>query len=568
MKKNKLLSLLLISSMLVSSCGKSEEKNVESNVSKQEKKEYTILYVTCPTDYLGLQQGWYATLLEDKFNINLSYRLFPYDMNMEDYTNTDLFIFNNQQEYEQAISDGLLLEWDDELLDNYGTNIKNTMKGNIEINKEISGDGKLYGLGVRDMKKGDTDPFINTWDVRWDLYQKIGKPKVDNLEDYKNMLTDIKNLDEKDENGEEMYAVAFLNEDGWDTEGLSYVEAMVTAYQGYNKLGMGFFDVENGEFHGLLGDEKDTSYIDMLKYVNELYRDGLFDPKSKEYSYDDFSKKLQDGGIYSCLCRNYSYEVYNTEKHFRENKIFRPLVPKDAKGVNNIYGTGSGAYYRNFYAIGKDSKNPERVMEYIDYLSTSQGMLETVIGPEGIIWEYDDNGNTKLLVDSESMSETQMPAPYNGTYTSWHSMMYILPWSSSSSNGDNSGVDTYLTDSWITQYEEPFCDADNDWRDSTGCVTPDQYMRKQTYVISYANSYAYLDIQNEEQKPEWKAVSEIIVEKSWDAIYADSDEAFDKTIEEMKSEALDTGYNNCIETCEKIALEKYELECKRKERKD
>lgn len=44
---------------------------------------------------------------------------------------------------------------------------------------------KLYGFGANvALNSKDHESFFYTWDTRWDLYKKLGYPKIKNLQDY------------------------------------------------------------------------------------------------------------------------------------------------------------------------------------------------------------------------------------------------------------------------------------------------------------------------------------------------------------------------------------------------
>ena len=96
-------------------------------------------------NYSGLQTGWFADALLEKFNVKFNIISQPADSGilqtrMESGNLGDLVIWGNDQEdYVNAFKAGLLFDWEDEgLLDNYGAYIKANMPYALEKNRLIS----------------------------------------------------------------------------------------------------------------------------------------------------------------------------------------------------------------------------------------------------------------------------------------------------------------------------------------------------------------------------------------------------------------------------------------------
>ena len=61
-------------------------------------------------------------------------------------------------------------------------------------------------------------------------------------------------------------------------------------------------------------------------------------------------------------------------------------------------------------------------------------------------------------------------------------------------------------------------------------------------------------------KTVWKGVTGVITQYSWKAIYAESDEEFEKIVDEMISEAEGYGYDECVKWSVEQANIRHEYE--------
>lgn len=137
----------------------SEEATEETDLKPDEKwssiipKETVTLDVYSQiTNYEGPQEGWFAQVLLDKFNVKLNITSDGEDGVFENRATSgdlgDIVIFGNDTEqYHAAIEQGLLLDWEQNgLLDQYGSDMKENMGKALEKNRQNSG-GRVYGFG-------------------------------------------------------------------------------------------------------------------------------------------------------------------------------------------------------------------------------------------------------------------------------------------------------------------------------------------------------------------------------------------------------------------------------------
>lgn len=556
----KLLSVLLASSMVIGSasaltgCGSKKNEVIKLNV-------YSQL-----ANFSGKQIGWSADILKKKFNVELN--IIPegagvFETRMTSGNLGDIVVWGaDNDKYPLAVKNNLLFGWeDDNVLDEYGPYIKKNMPDALKKNKELTktitngASDKLYGFGANvALNSKDHESFFYTWDTRWDLYKKLGYPKVKNLQDYHKMLKNMQKLCPSDDSGNKVYAVSLWPD--WDDAMVMYVKAMATAYYGYDELALGLYDPTNGKYHDAL--EEKGPYLEMLKWFNDLYQDGLIDPDSMTQTYDEMIAKVQNGGTLFSIF-NYSGSLgYNTKEHTSAGKLMYCMKPEDASPI--VYGMNTQGGDR-VWSIGAKTEYPEKCMEIINYLATPEGRMTMEYGPKGYTWDYDDQKHAYLTdvgMKCQKDKNTTMGGGYKGSYHDGELQINNVTWSLDASNPDSDG-ETYNKESWASYNATPSSDIEKDWRDKTGCTTINEYMEKGKYTVAPGTSFSK-ETQDTTLKTTWNQVTTEIKNSSWKAIYAKSDKKFDSVVASMKKSAKKYGYDKCVEWSRNQASRRKALE--------
>lgn len=556
----KLLSVLLASSMVIGSasaltgCGSKKNEVIKLNV-------YSQL-----ANFSGKQIGWSADILKKKFNVELN--IIPegdgvFETRMTSGNLGDIVVWGaDNDKYPLAVKNNLLFGWeDDNVLDEYGSYIKKNMPDALKKNKELTktitngASDKLYGFGANvALNSKDHESFFYTWDTRWDLYKKLGYPKVKNLQDYHKMLKNMQKLCPSDDSGNKVYAVSLWPD--WDDAMVMYVKAMATAYYGYDELALGLYDPTNGKYHDAL--EENGPYLEMLKWFNDLYQDGLIDPDSMTQTYDEMIAKVQNGGTLFSIF-NYSGSLgYNTKEHTSAGKLMYCMKPEDASPI--VYGMNTQGGDR-VWSIGAKTEYPEKCMEIINYLATPEGRMTMEYGPKGYTWDYDDQKHAYLTdvgIKCQNDKNTTMGGGYKGSYHDGELQINNVTWSLDASNPDSDG-ETYNKESWASYNATPSSDIEKDWRDKTGCTTINEYMEKGKYTVAPGTSFSK-ETQDTTLKTTWNQVTTEIKNSSWKAIYAKSDKQFDSVVAGMKKSAKKYGYDKCVEWSRNQASRRKALE--------
>ena len=433
------------------------------------------------------------------------------------------------------------------------------LEKNSELTKTITNgeSDTVYGFGHNVATSAeDHEAFFYTWDLRWDLYKELGYPEVKNLDDLVEVFKQMKEICPTDDNGNETYAVSLWPD--WDGDMVMYVKALATAYHGYDEHGIGVYDSDTGTFHDAL--EENGPYLEALKFFNKLYQNNLLDPNSMTQTYDNMIEKVRAGGTFWSIF-NYSGSAgYNTEEHLADNKMMLSMVPSEASPI--AYGMNVQGGNR-IWSIGANTQYPELCMEIINWLCTPEGTMTYNYGPEGLCWYYDEDGYTHFTDFGKKAytdRTTAMIDDYEGLGNFNDGCMQFnnTTWSVNATNPDSNG-EKYNQEFWKSNQTDAGCDTEQDWRDYYGVSSVQEYMEKQKYVVAPATSFT-LASKTDDFKTTWSAVTDVIVTYSWRAIYANSDEEYDQIVAEMKEQATNYGYDECVEWSLEQAAARHELE--------
>ena len=528
------------------------------------KDTVTLTVFSQVANYSGEQVGWFADIMLEKFNVKLN--IVPdvngmYDTRAAVGNLGDIVIFgNNGDQYKNAVKQGWLLDWEeDDLLNEYGSYIKENMTEALEANREISGnDGHLYGFGNDvAMESGDPGDFFYSWDIRWDLYDRLGQPQINDLDDLFELLMDMKELEPYDDNGDPTYALSMWPD--WDGSMMMYAKSMASCYYGYDEVGLGLYDPMTGDFHSAL--EEDGPYITMLAFLNRLMRNGLIDPDSMSQQYVDMTEKVASGGVFMSVFDYAGSSIYNTALHISQNKIMLPLKPEEASSLVyelSVYGS------HQVWAIGAETRYPALCMEIINWLCTPEGCMTMKYGRQGVNWDYDENGEPYLTAAGKlcmSDGDSDTTRDENGyTFNTGRNQMNNTTWSLNTINPDSNGA-TYNYKNWTSEIEDARNGTEEKWRAATGAFTSQEYMESRKYTLVPASTFSELE-RTDEFNIVLTQVSRCITEYSWKAVYAETEEEFDDLINAMIKTCRLYGYEICEEWSVENCRVRYELENK------
>ena len=505
-------------------------------------------------NFAGDQGGWFAKELKDRFNVTLNIVSTNVDGNA--WTSAlaqgdlgDIVCLGDLgDQFVEALNADLLLDWSDIDLSAYpniNAYLGDAIQKVSDFAAEKGHDGKYgftYAVAMEDGAWAElTDPTY-ALQIRFDAWEKAGKPELKTLEDLPAFLKALQTAVPKTESGENVYAYGGFPD--WEDCVMKFTWDLMTyyGYQEYDFMGVNYAtrDVVNPLEEGSL-------YYRALKVNNQLYREKLFDPESISQNFDTYSQKLSSGrylmAMWGWIIGNYN----SAEKAANKDGFVTFLIEDSAPAMQTLSKAGS----TRMWAIGADTEYPERVLEILDWLCSEEGMIVQNYGPKGLCWDYGEDG-VPYMTDfgwqcQEDRANTQMPAEYGGgtfqdgeskinhetikleqmipgktysfSYKGWpcyaehYATALSKAWSEEYANGATSGVDLYR---------------------KTGKVSV-----QSPAAIAY--SKALITEASQQKRAQF---APIMKEYSWKCVYSESDEEFDANWKYMVDTCKSYGYDD------------------------
>lgn len=310
---------------------------------------------------------------------------------------SDITYFTTPDLMQNAVTANLLLPLD-ELIEKYGQDFKKNIpqilgfsKTNLSIGKTGVSDGKTYILGGMPVGKFNA---LGNWTmgipwVRWDLYKKLGYPKVDSIDDYIPLMKQLMALEPKTADGKKTYALgANMAEGPWSGDWCVW-GSISGVYGNSVNTYASVTDLITNEFINFVGDP-DSKFFAAAKFWNQAYREGVLDPESFTMKSSTFVEKQKQGRyLFSMGSMGLEYNFAVLPKGEKEKLFVQLPPPKDTKsvwcGVDQPVGTPT-----NGVGISQKCKYPEQAMKFLNYLASIDGTLTLLDGVKGQYWDMVD----------------------------------------------------------------------------------------------------------------------------------------------------------------------------------
>jgi multiple sugar transport system substrate-binding protein/putative aldouronate transport system substrate-binding protein len=543
MKTKKIVAVILIictMAVFVTSCNRQQQQGGDDL--------YRVNVYTQLANYAGLQVGWFAQIVKEKFNLELN--IIPtadgvFSTRMASGNLGDLIVFGNDgSEFRDAIEAGMLLDWSQgDILDRYGPDIKANLSRALRKNADTFGGGtKIYGFGhnVSSTPYGSEAAFYHP-DIRFDLYQQIGSPAIPNLMGYLDVLKRMVDIAPRSDSGLPSYALSLFSD--WDGDMVMFVKCM-GAFYGYDEFGFSLYHAETNTIQPILDDN--SLYLQGLQFFNRAYQMGILDPDSATQGFNDLVEKYADGRVYYSTFSWLGPSNYNTAERLAAGKGMFAVPAADQKNI--VYGTS--VYGQNrIWSIGARARSPERIMAFINWLCTPEGVMVHHYGPQGVTWDYDSNNKaylTPMGIQIQDGDKTvQMPASAGGgTYMDGENKI----------NNTTFTVDEispvtgerYNKDFWSSELSREASNAKRIWQQAMGVLSEDELLEKRNLKAVVVASDYVMDARPDALEQTWVQVSNAIKTGTWRAIYANSDAEYNRIVAEMIAQAKAFGYDECI----------------------
>ncbi len=529
-------------------------------------KEITIENYNVAANFHGEQTGWFGKLLKDKFNIKLSI-LAPqvagdalYQTRISSGHLGDIVLLEGPN-FADCVQNGLIKDISDEI-----KNWPNLMEYYNQIeayNKSIPGneEGKIYGIPCQ---MTNTSPTVYSQDViysspqlRWDLYQAIGAPVIQDLNGLLDALEAIQKIHPTNEEGEPAYAMTLWPDwDGGDNMmGIANVVQLTTWYG--EKIKGSVVLRPDGTFYKLT--DKNGTYRKMLHFLFEAQQRGLVDPDSMDQDWNAVYPKIASGRVH-LLWYSWQQGFWNTAERLREGNafIFIPVMDQNYYADADTY-YGSGRVFG--IGAGVDEEKFLRIMEFLDWYASPEGVVYQHIGIEGFNYEVGPDG--KYIIKNENALMDNLPVPEE--------------WGGGGFNDGNNAINQWIVDSisinpktgepyartyWSSYKAATQTEMKWQWAEKFGANEPAEWMKKNGKLIISPNVVVTLPTDPNDIAVIRNSCEEILEEYSWKMIFCGSEEKFNQLWDEMVAKMDGNDFDQVVQ----FDMQKWQIELEAKKK--
>lgn len=522
-------------------------------------------------NFQGIQSGWFAKVVKDKFNMELNI-IAPnvagggdslYQTRSANGNLGDLILTNaDQGRLKDLVTADLVLD-----LTDYIGNLKN-LQTRIDAIKNTSALTEKDGLWAVPSQTSLLSPIEPTEatdptcapSIRWDLYGQVGYPSISTLEDLLPVLKQMQDKAGKSNSGKKVYAFSLFKD--WDGDIMQNAGSFAALY-GYNPQGFALYDVAGNDIQSMI--DSKSQYVRALKFLYNANQMGLVDPESTTQNFDAVSAKYTDGAVLYSLWPWLGGGTYNTSKNVAAGKGFADVTIKDGKYLS----FGNTPLGSNTFAImiGSKAKDPQRLADFIDWLYSPEGIMMSATqtggkcGPEGLTWEMKDGKPTFTEFGKKAFIEMdqnlEVPEEWGGG--TWKDGISALNYNAVGiTEVDQETNMNYNYARWDDYTKLTQTALSKDWsaHNDNYATGIDYYKDKNMLAVSPGIPFTGTDYSTDISAIK-EQCKQIIVQYSWQMVFAKNEAEFNSLLKEMQDTALGLGYDQVYAVDKKNCEDRY-----------
>lgn len=507
-------------------------------------------------NYQGMQSGWFAKLVKDKFNMELNiiapnvsgggdtlYRTRAAAGNLG-----DLIICSGQNNnLQDLVTAGLVIDMQDYLKDaeimKYEKAIRN-LNGPVDSTAIYAIPSSVsFQSCTQPSESGD--PTFGPY-LRYDLYAALGYPSIKTLDDLLGVLAQMQALQPVSESGNPTYAFSFFKD--WDGNMMNSAKQPACFY-GYDEYGFVLAKADGSDYQDIMQD--DSFYLRNLKMYFDANQLGLVDPASPNQNYNEMFDKYAAGDILYAPWPWLGQSAYNTLSNRTSGKGFMFVPIEDMQILLN--GCNPYGDDTSIIAVGRNAKDPERLADFINWLYSPEGIYANsaqsvtgTAGPEGLTWEMTGDGPalTEVGVEALLRSDVKLPDSWGGGM--WKDGISRINFTTVILTDTAPNGYPYRYTQWDSYRQMDDTTLEKAWKNHMQAdSTMDYLLQTGKYLVSPGCSY-FSTTESNEISTIRNQCKRIIVDTSWAMVFAKDEETFYELQSTMQETVRSLGYEQVL----------------------
>lgn len=278
------------------------------------------------------------------------------------------------------------------LIEQYGSDIKKNV--GLDYLKEYctENDGTIFGLPNGVTFDGQPVSSGNGIIMLKRLYERLGSPPLNTLEDLYQYLLKVRDSGLKTQNNENIIPAYF----DWPCLNL----AASYGLKFFSTYGGSYVYRTDGKLEQIL---RNTKMKEIFQFSNKLFREKLTDPNWLLQDPETEFKNVTSGRYAMYFSSNaYTWlDQYNDRVKKDSGDSYVLIKTPLAPGVSNPkYNLISKKPWTMIY-ITSSCKDPVRAVEFLNWMASEKGQYVSRIGPEGVVWNSDSKGDPIITPEYE-----------------------------------------------------------------------------------------------------------------------------------------------------------------------
>ena len=559
--RKKWIGILLCTVLLISSaagCGKADGKSGQEDFGADKYEKFITVDVYDEySNYQGLQSGWFAKAVRDRFNMELNV-IAPnvtgggdtlYQTRAAAGNLGDLILINTANgRFDELVRNGLVMDCtelmkDKEIMENYGSAVEKT-------NELVEADG-IYGFPNSISSQPPTvpsegrEPTFGPY-IRWDYYKKAGYPRIRNLDEFVDVLEQMQGLAREEEGADDIYAISLFR--AWDDNMMNNAKQLVCMY-GYDEQGFVLSRADGSDYQNII--DGDSLYIKALRFFHKASARGLVDPDSGSQNYDTWFQKYREGKTLYSPWPWVGQRAFNTAENEEAGRGFRMAAVQDMQIFS--FGCWPEGDSKSIIAVGSQAEDPQRLADFIDWLYSPEGFemngqANGAAGPKGLTWDMDGEGRPVLTdFGRRALPDNPVEVPEEFGGGKWDVGASVLNFKTFllSQTDPNTGAPyDYLC--WDSAVKGNASTLDRDWEERMGAETSMEYLEQNGMLLAAPGANYSTPAEDANITTVREQCKGRVIDYSWQMIFA-GDSGFEALLKELGEILNGLGYEDVYE---------------------
>ena len=515
-------------------------------------------------NYQGIQSGWFAKIVKDKFNMELNIiapnvagggdTLFQTRSAAGDLG--DLIITGcGNGRLQNLVTAGLVIDMTDYLKDAENVHRYDSA---IETTSQLVEEDGIRAIPSESSSNSPTtsseglEPNYGAY-LRWDAYKAAGYPELNTLEDLLPALQKMQEAVPESDSGKKTYAISLFKD--WDGNMMSNAKPEASFY-GYDEMGFVLAKADGSAYQSLI--DSDSAYVRSLQFLFEANQMGLVDPESTTQNYDTLFSKYQDGQILFSPYPWLGQGAYNTDANKEAGKGFM-FVPVNDEEIFSYGCQVNGNAQNACIMIGSKAEDPQRLADFIDWLYSPEGVMDScaqtanTCGPEGLTWEMKDDQPVLTDFGKQALYGESVNVADEWGGGSWKDGVSALNYKAVNQldSDPETGI-CYDYTTWDSVIAEQTSETQKDWSEHFNADTTMDYLTQKNQILVAPGS-GYVVPEEDSQITTLRGQCKAsIVDYSWKMVFASDENEFNSLLEEMQKTLKGLDYDTVLE---------YDMQC-------